>query len=131
VSDDKEQLVISGQQIVWDDQVIGREAMKPGSVTYDGTVYLDPDLGPFLPTDPANKAYVDASTVPAPRGTVSIWHGALTDVAPGWGACDGKWYNPNDPATGQVGQGATDATHTVQTCTIADIGSGIHYIEKL
>lgn len=56
-------LQLSGQQIVFDGQVIGQEAMKPNSVRLDH-IYLDnnednPLLNAVFPTDPTNKSYVD------------------------------------------------------------------------
>ena len=54
---------ISGQQIVFDGQVIGQEAMKPNAVRLEH-IYLDdntenPLLNAVFPTDPTNKSYVD------------------------------------------------------------------------
>ena len=129
MADDKTQ--IDSQQIVVTGPFIDRNGLLPASVTYDGSVYLDPSLGPFLPTDPANKAYVDASIPQETTGMVRLYHGSLSDAAAGWGACDGKWYDPSYGLPGQTGIAAADSTHTVQTCTLADPVSGVHYIEKL
>ena len=57
-------VLISGQSIVWDGQVIGQEALKPGSVRM-GHVYIpDPPVNDY---DPTNKEYVDnLTTNPVP-----------------------------------------------------------------
>jgi len=57
---------ISGQQIVWDGQVVGQEAMKPNAVRLEH-IYLDdntenPLLNAVFPTDPTNKSYVDTKS---------------------------------------------------------------------
>ena len=62
-------LQISGQQIVFDGQVIGQEAMKPNAVRLEH-IYLDdntenPLLNAVFPTDPTNKSYVDATQTAA------------------------------------------------------------------
>jgi hypothetical protein len=86
---------------------------------------------PQLPQDATNKDYVDdvlASlnktlrdyvdakiATSDPTYVAKIWTRSRETIPAGYGLCDGLWYDPADTTAGQVGQGATDATHTVQT----------------
>lgn len=58
--------------------------------------------------------------VPIPPGLVMAWPKTRATIPSGYALCDGLWYDPRDLTVGQVGQAATDATHTVQTPNMID-----------
>jgi hypothetical protein len=55
-----------------------------------------------------------------PNGGIIMWSGTIATIPAGWGLCDGRWYDPNDPSPGQPGQATSDASHTVQTPDLTD-----------
>jgi hypothetical protein len=55
-----------------------------------------------------------------PRGGIIMWSGTIATIPPGWGLCDGKWYDPNDLTVGQAGQASSDPIHYIQTPDLTD-----------
>jgi hypothetical protein len=122
--------LVSTSQLVIDGQFLDRSAFQPACVQY-GTVYLDGD--PAVPEDPASKGYVDRlvnQVSKVPTGVGMFWPSSRATVPATYGLCDGLWYDPNDTTEGQIGQAATDATHTVQTVNLLNrflVGAGDVY----
>jgi hypothetical protein len=72
--------LVSGQNIVWDGQVIGQEAVKPNAIRLEH-VYLDTpandepaELNKLIPSDPTNKIYVDAQIVEMIAAHLAEYH---------------------------------------------------------
>jgi len=55
-----------------------------------------------------------------PRGGIIMWSGAIAAIPPGWGLCDGKWYDPTSITAGQSGLASSGGSYYVQTPDLTD-----------